>query len=141
MPIEIKRLSDLSESAAEDPDQQTRYGQIELEHAEAELNLKKADVAAARWIVWARKLFAPTIYGTSVVWLSAVLVVLILCGRKWLELSDAVLIALLTTTTINVLAWFVAVVAFLFDHNRNFAKRRKRRRHRPKSTAPPRDPE
>ena len=41
-------------------------------------------------------------------------VILLCCGLRWLELSDSVLIAIMTGTTIDILGLMVIVANYLF---------------------------
>ena len=68
------------------------------------------------WVVW-----------VSSIWLGCVIVILILCGLKWIMLDAVVLDVLLATTTANVLGLVYIVLKGLFgdktskDNNRNAA--------------------
>lgn len=59
----------------------------------------------AKWVVW-----------VSSVWLGVVLIILIMCGFKWLTLDAVVLNVLLATTTANVLGLAYIVLKGLFGH-------------------------
>jgi hypothetical protein len=50
------------------------------------------------------------------IWVTTIILIVVLNSVKWLqfETSDRVLIALLATTTINIIGLFVAVVNYLF---------------------------
>ena len=64
-----------------------------------------------------RKKYAWWIFWVLVVWLFAILVIIILVGTHTLELSDTVIVSLITTTTINVAGFFLIVTKYLFpDH-------------------------
>ena len=47
-------------------------------------------------------------------WLAAVIVVLVCAGLEWITLSNRVLIALLTTTTVNILGLPLVVLRGLY---------------------------
>ena len=59
----------------------------------------------AKWVVW-----------VSSIWLGVVLIILIMCGFKWIELDVVVLNVLLATTTANVLGLAYIVLKGLFGH-------------------------
>jgi hypothetical protein len=61
-----------------------------------------------------RKRFANLIYGMVVGWLIAILVIIICTGLGCLKISDAVLLGLIGSTTVNVTAFFVIVTKYLF---------------------------
>ena len=62
-----------------------------------------------------RKRYAKRIYRLAVAWLIFVGFLFLGCGLGWLNLSDSVLIALATTTTIKVLALLLYVTKYLFS--------------------------
>jgi hypothetical protein len=63
-----------------------------------------------------RRRFAPRIYWATIAWLVAVLATIVLegFGVGGFQLPDAVLIALITSTTLNVISVLVTVVRYLF---------------------------
>ena len=63
-----------------------------------------------------RKLYARYTYGFLCVYMALVFVVLFFCGFSLFgfKLSDTVLVALITTTTANVIGIFAFVVRYLF---------------------------
>jgi hypothetical protein len=69
---------------------------------------------AERTMLWQRKVYAVALFGLSLAWLIFIAVFLWWAGKKWLEVADAVLIALITTTTLNVLGLFYIVARWLF---------------------------
>jgi len=69
--------------------------------------------------VEARRRYSHRIYLTTSLWLISVIAILVLVGLKVLVLSDPVLIALLGTTTINVLGFFVIVIQYLFNRDKS----------------------
>jgi hypothetical protein len=69
---------------------------------------------AERAMLSQRKVYALALFGLSVVWLGFIAIFLWWAGKKWLEVSEAVLIALITTTTLNVLGLFYIVARWLF---------------------------
>lgn len=66
-----------------------------------------------------RKQFSIWILGIVCVYLLIVLVLLYLTGFSLTILSDTVLVALLTTTTANVIGLLVIVARYLFPRNGN----------------------
>ena len=69
--------------------------------------------------VTARRRYSYRIFLTTSLWLTSVISILIAVGLKKLFLSDAVLIALLGTTTVNVLGFFVIVIQYLFNKDKS----------------------
>lgn len=57
----------------------------------------------AKWVMWIVSL-----------WLAAVIIVLVCAGLEWVTLSNRVLIALLTTTTVNILGLPLVVLRGLY---------------------------
>lgn len=66
-----------------------------------------------------RKYFSTWIFGVVCAYLLIVLVLLYLTGFSLTRLSDTVLVALLTTTTANVIGLLVIVARYLFPRNGN----------------------
>lgn len=66
-----------------------------------------------------RKYFSTWIFGVVCAYLLIVLVLLYLTGFSLTRLSDTVLVALLTTTTVNVIGLLVIVARYLFPRNGN----------------------
>ncbi|MBX7147079.1 MAG: hypothetical protein K1X44_07210 [Alphaproteobacteria bacterium] len=62
--------------------------------------------SAYRWIL-----------GAVLIWLILVMTIIFLTGFDVIHLSDAVMIALLTTTTANVIAMLWAIIKYLFKTN------------------------
>lgn len=58
--------------------------------------------------------YIPKLYWLMIYWLIFVGLCVLAVGSKWLTLSDAVLIALITTTTATVLGIFIIVAKWLF---------------------------
>ena len=67
----------------------------------------------------ARKIFSNIIFAITVLWMFLVLFIVIQCSRKVFNLSDGVLIALITTTTANVFGFFYVVVNYLFNKDKS----------------------
>lgn len=66
-----------------------------------------------------RRAFSRNIFTVTIVWLAFVVLVVIFCASgKW-KLSDAVLIALITTTTATVIGIFLIVANYLFNRDKS----------------------
>jgi hypothetical protein len=65
-----------------------------------------------------RKKYAKRLFVTLLIWMIIILVFLALSALKIFELSDTVLIALITTTTLNFSGFFFAVVKYLFPEKK-----------------------
>ena len=89
----------------------------------AEINylLKKEVLASLQQNNRERFIFARYTFIITCFWISIVIVIVFLNGFRrangspMLQLSDSVLIALITTTTVNVFAFFLLVIKFLFN--------------------------
>lgn len=62
----------------------------------------------------ARKHYARALFILVCAWLGVALAIVVLVGCKVLELSDAVLIALITTTTASVIGLFAIVARYFY---------------------------
>ena len=91
----------------EESDYNSQRQSIEVAQLQEELDGKKQDRIQ-------RKEYASKIYILLCCYLGAVLVLLYLTGFKMTELDEAVLIALITTTTTNVIGIFYFVAKYLF---------------------------
>lgn len=66
-----------------------------------------------------RRAFSRNIFAVVAFWLAFVMAVVVLCASgKW-TLSDAVLIALITTTTATVIGIFLIVANYLFNRDKS----------------------
>ena len=63
-----------------------------------------------------RKKFAKWIYWMVVGWLIIILGIIICTGLECLKISDAVILGLIGSTTVNVTAFFVIVTKYLFPN-------------------------
>src|SRR5205085_2446664 len=87
----------------------------ELERQALELQLLKAQIRKFEDDNQSRKEFSRSIFTLTVIWIFLVLMIIIQCaGGKW-HLDDSVLIALITTTTANVIGIFIIVANYLFN--------------------------
>jgi hypothetical protein len=71
-----------------------------------------------------RKRYAILLFGLSAVWLIFIGAFLVFAGIEKLKVADSVLIALVSTTTANVLGLFYIVARWLFP-NKNIESRSK----------------
>ena len=67
----------------------------------------------------ARKTFSYWIFTATILWMFFVLMIVVQCGRGSINLSDGVLIALITTTTANVFGFLYVVVNYLFNKTKS----------------------
>ncbi len=66
----------------------------------------------------ARKGFAEKIFGLTIGWLALVVTIVVCVGCGWLKLSEKVLIALITSGSVNVLAFFLNVTRYLYHNDK-----------------------
>lgn len=110
-------LEDLASKAGSEPevgaepDSQTREWKENLDKQEGQTRLK-----GLAQDIDQRKRYALRLFVVLCVWLAAVLLILFFSGfvLGGFALSDSVLVALLGTTTINVIALFVVVAKYIF---------------------------
>ena len=96
-----------------DPDAQT---ELEIQNMAIRNKREQAEVDGIVQDNNQRRRYAGYILFLVVAWLLVVLLVVVACGRQCLHLSDAVLIALISTTTVNVVALFAIVAHYLFPN-------------------------
>jgi hypothetical protein len=88
------------------------------------LEVQRYDIVYKYHYLEARKIYANRVFMMVCFWLSIIILIVVLQGFKcvfgcYFKLSDAVLITLITTTTVNVLAFLTIVIRNLFpDPNR-----------------------
>jgi hypothetical protein len=91
----------------------------ELEKQSLELQLLKAQIQKFEDDNESRREFSRNIFTVTVIWMFLVLVIVIQSANgKW-HLSDSVLIALITTTTANVIGIFIIVANYLFNRDKS----------------------
>jgi hypothetical protein len=99
------------ESSPPEPDSDVRVDlereRLEIERLRTELNSLKNDITA-------RQIYAGLTYLLVILWLGLIIWIIIATGSGWYRLSDTVLVALITTTTLNVLGLFLVVTQYLF---------------------------
>lgn len=91
----------------------------EAEIAKLEIEARRLAVESTAQDLAARKKFAEWIFWMVVVWLGIILAIVLAVGIGWLytapfHLSDAVVLGLIGSTTINVTAFFLVVTKDLF---------------------------
>ncbi len=92
---------------------------LEREQERVEIAKLRAELDGLKQDILQRRTFAPKLYVLTCVWLVLVLGIVVLQGFSegrfhFFRLSDGVLIALLGTTTINVVGLFYVVAKYLF---------------------------
>ena len=88
------------------------YSDIELAMQQEELESRKQDrKQRGKFSIW--------IFGFMGAYMLCILVVLVVSGRGVLQLSDTVLVSLLTTTTADVIGIFIIVAKYLFHKSEN----------------------
>jgi hypothetical protein len=109
-----------SEEAVNEEKKELQEGKIhELEKQALELQLLKAQIRKFEDDNEGRREFSRSIFAVTVVWMFLVLMIIIQCANgKW-HLSDSVLIALITTTTANVIGMFIIVANYLFNREKS----------------------
>lgn len=92
---------------------------IKLQISLTEVERKKHELEVERVMLPERKNYASRLFNLSVYWLLFIAGFLLLAGLEKLKVADSVLIALITTTTANVLGLFYIVARWLFPHKNN----------------------
>lgn len=109
-----------TEEAVKEEKKELQEGKIhELEKQSLELQLLKAQIRKFEDDNTGRREFSRSIFTVTVIWMFLVFMVVIQCANgKW-HLSDSVLIALITTTTANVIGVFIIVANYLFNREKS----------------------
>jgi uncharacterized membrane protein len=103
--------NDINKAASDDIDNATRLVELDLRKEFLKGNIQDREE---------RKNFANKIFKLLTVFLATIVLVVICAGfskRIGFELSDTILIALLTTTTANIIGIFLFVVKYIFKAN------------------------
>jgi hypothetical protein len=66
-----------------------------------------------------RVVYAELIFTVTVIWLFIILMIVVCCGKGYMKLSDTVLVTLITTTTVTVFGFFLAVVNYYFNKEKS----------------------
>ena len=69
-----------------------------------------------------RKAYLPRLFWMIVSWLIVVVLFVLAASIKWITLSDSVLIAFITSTTVSVLGLFIVAARWLFPQSGNKEK-------------------
>jgi hypothetical protein len=99
------------ESSPSEPDSDVR---VDLERERLEIERLRTDLNSLKNDITARKVYVGLTYFLVIVWLGLIIWIIIATGSGWYKLSDTVLVALITTTTLNVLGLFLVVTQYLF---------------------------
>ena len=80
---------------------------------------RKAELESYRQDTQERKKYAKLIFWMVALWLAGIFAIILMVGFQSVEftLTNEVTIALITTTTINVAAFFLAVTKYLFPNS------------------------
>ena len=111
---QLERIQ-LTETPPTVADTNTQFGEIELDNARLEVKNKRQNISL-------RKGFGIAIFVLGCLWLAFIgFVVFVegigeICGRSF-NLPQAVVLALIGTTTVNVLGLFYVVTNYLFPKN------------------------
>ena len=111
---EARVVPTADDSKAEQEEQQ--FDQSGLQARIEDVVAKRLENIATADTIKARRFFTSRLFWITYAWLILVLIIVLADGWKWgaFTLPDGVLIALITTTTINVIAVFKAVTEHLF---------------------------
>lgn len=100
----------------------TQTDKIEIDLSSSEDTIKRAQLLEEYYSKKQdreqRKTFSFRIFMFVCVYMTFALAILVFCGASALRLSDSVIVALLTTTTANVIGLFAVVAKYLF-HPKN----------------------
>lgn len=91
----------------------------ELEKQALELQLLKAQIRKFEDDNTGRREFSRSIFTVTVIWMFLVLMIIVQSASGRWHLSDSVLIALITTTTANVIGVFIIVANYLFNRDKS----------------------
>jgi hypothetical protein len=105
-----------TEEAVNEEKKELQEGKIhELEKQSLELQLLKAQIRKFEDDNVGRREFSRSIFTVTVIWMFLVLMIVIQCANHKWHLDNSVLIALITTTTANVIGVFIIVANYLFN--------------------------
>lgn len=103
---------------SEEKEQMLSSEDIALERGRVDIYIKKEELEGAKQDRAQRKEYADKIFFLVAFYLIFVYILIILSGVSFLEIDSSVLIAIVTTTTANVIALFTFVAKYLF-HPKN----------------------
>jgi hypothetical protein len=111
VPLDLDKVAD--EPGSNAPDSATK-----LEEEDLDKQKQKAQIAGLLQDIAERKKYAGRIFYLISLWLIGIFLILILQGfgsnSHWFALSEAVVIAAIGGTTINVIGIFIVVAKYLF---------------------------
>jgi hypothetical protein len=120
--ISAQPVPDVSDSALEKIDPPNLGEDLSIfqrKERETALQKKEHELEVERVMLKQRKRYAFLLFGLSAVWLLFIGMFLVLAGMEKLKVADSVLIALISTTTANVLGLFYIVARWLFPNRNN----------------------
>jgi hypothetical protein len=85
---------------------------------EVELEIKRQQLHEIKHQNHLRLYFTKPIFWISIGWIFVIIIITILNGCNILHLKSPELVALITTTTINVFAFFIIVVKYIFPNKK-----------------------
>lgn len=115
----MRLLSDESKAKENEEERQTTLPKqdvtvLTIEGLRAQIDKQKEEIEGIKQDREQRKVFSYCIFGFMCLYMSATITVVFMCGFKLIELSDRVLITLLTTALANVIGIFNFVAKYLF---------------------------
>lgn len=90
---------------------------IEMEIAYLEYERKQNEIHELKQNTELRKKYAKGIFIFLVVWSCLIFLILFLNAGHYIQISDSVMITLLTSTTVNIIGLFLVVVKYFFPPN------------------------
>jgi len=87
---------------------------IDYEYKKTKLDLLKAQLKGSEQDIGERKSYAQKIFVFLSVFTGIMLLIVILCGLKVLDLDELIVITLISTTSANVIGIFIYVAKYLF---------------------------
>jgi hypothetical protein len=91
----------------------------QLDEAGISLEIKRERLKALIQANKFRGKYEQVLFGISVIWLGIMLTIVVKQGNGTIHLADSVLITFISTTTVNVLAFFVLVVKYFFSSDKS----------------------
>jgi hypothetical protein len=93
----------------------TKEEDLKITDSELNLEIKREQLRSLKHSNNFREEYGVVLFGITVIWILIMLIIVILHSFKLLHLPDSVLITFISTTTVNVLAFFVLVVKYFFS--------------------------
>ena len=107
-------LEEFKRIISESPSDKDVIVRTKTEYDAQETARKEIELQGLSDNIIARKIYAKLIFLLNVAWLGAILWIIIASGSGWYKISDTVLVALITSTTVNITAFFLVVTRYLF---------------------------